>query len=99
MPFVQSNVGRMSKHDLENSLHVLIICATNYDESMNQIFNHKKSHVYSSQSYEYIHEIIVLNLGSDQNLSEFFGLEMNDALMNAIHTIIDKAEVEYEELN
>ena len=77
-------------------LRILFICASAYDVGIRKLFEGKKFHVLKiSQKWKYIDEIILLDLTSEQNSADFFGLTKGDLLSQAIEKVIAKLNTYY----
>ena len=79
-----------------NRLRILFICASAFDVGIKKLFDGKKFHVLKiSPKWKYIDEIILLDLTSEQNRAEFFGLTKGDLLSQAIEKVIAKVSPYY----
>jgi hypothetical protein len=70
-------------------LNILIVCSTNYNLEMKQRFGGAKFFAFSDPKFKNIQEIIVLDLSSELNLAEFFGVSSEDT-KNTIQYILQK---------
>ena len=72
-------------------MSILIVCATQYGPGLKSKFNGQKFFTLDNLSaWKHIHEVIVLDLTSQQNRAEFFGLGPGDTLIEAIENVILK---------
>jgi hypothetical protein len=72
-------------------LNILFFCATSYASKVQEKFGKKNFFLSDFGSWEYIDEVIVLDLSSENNRAEFFGLASSDELNQVINMVIAKS--------
>ena len=76
-------------------LNILFFCATRYGPETQKSFGERKKFFVEASAWEYIDEVIVLDLSSEKNREEFFGLNPSNQLNQAIQRVISKASAVY----
>ncbi|KAI9330839.1 hypothetical protein BDR26DRAFT_899605 [Obelidium mucronatum] len=77
---------------------VLFICCTHYDSKVMAESNEGGSFVYHSDDHPNIDEIILLNLNNKNLRQEFFGVGVGSELSGFVENVVEKAEVEYQQV-
>ena len=76
-------------------LNILFFCSSNYGPETQKNFDEKKFFVAESSAWEYIDEVIVLDLSSEENRGEFLGLNPSNPLNQVIQRVISKDSTVY----
>jgi hypothetical protein len=81
--------------NMQNRLNVMVVCATNYNKTLSDQFNTRKSMSIQAVGCPYIHEVILLDLSTPSNRAHFFGTWEDRALSEVLEQVISKVEVEF----
>ncbi len=76
-------------------LNVLFFCASRYGPEIQKSFGKKQFFLAPTDAWEYIDEVIVLDLSSEEKCEEFFGPTPSSPLNQAIQRVILKAGSRY----
>ena len=79
--------------EMKHRINILIFCATNYGPELKRSFGSEKFFLVQKRDIEvckYVNEVIVMDLSSESNRAEFFGLRTGDPLNQAMELAISK---------
>ena len=86
--------------DMKSRINILIFCATTYGPELKRFFGSERFFLVQGRDIEvwkYVNEVIVMDLSSENNRAEFFGLKTGDPLNQAIELVISKYSTIYTE--
>ncbi|KAI9994875.1 hypothetical protein PInf_011713 [Phytophthora infestans] len=86
------NMESSTKTKFGDMTNVLFVCATNYCRSLQNKFHGKKYSKHRQNDYP-IH-VVLLDLTTPENRTEFFGLSGDEGLANVLNGLINKTERE-----